>query len=126
MGNAFPRQVVGETAKTLSERFGKVLQQRQSITINRNYKSTSISTQLDSLILASNISNFTQGMFVGATSDNFNERIEQKIFHAEIVVNSPRALLRQRYISPFPSSLNSQTKLAPIISKRLSKPITSV
>ena len=87
VGNVFSGQVVGETAKTLSERFGKVLQQRKSMTINRNDKSTSISTQLDSLIPASKISNLTQGMFVGAVSDNFDERIEQKIFHAEIVVD---------------------------------------
>jgi hypothetical protein len=88
VGNIFSGQVVGESAKTLSERFGKVLQKRQSMTINRNDKSTSISTQLDSLIPASKISNLTQGMFVGAVSDNFDERIEQKIFHAEIVVDN--------------------------------------
>ncbi|WP_270775977.1 conjugal transfer protein MobC [Segatella buccae] len=90
VGNVFSGQVVGETAKTLSERFGKVLQQRQSMTINRNDKSTSISTQMDSLIPASKISNLTQGMFVGAVSDNFDERIAQKIFHAEIVVDSAK------------------------------------
>ena len=90
VGNVSSGQVVGETAKTLSERFGKVLQQRQSMTINRNDKSTSISTQMDSLIPASKISNLTQGMFVGAVSDNFDERIDQKIFHAEIVVDSAR------------------------------------
>ena len=33
VGNIFSGQVVGETAKTLSERFGKVLQKRQSISI---------------------------------------------------------------------------------------------
>lgn len=87
VGNIFSGQVVGETAKSLSERFGKVLQKRQSLTINRNDKSTSISTQLDSLIPASKISTLTQGIFVGAVSDNFEERIEQKIFHAEIVVD---------------------------------------
>ena len=90
VGNVFSGQVVGETAKTLSERFGKVLQQRQSMTINRNDKSTSISTQMDSLIPASKISNLTQGMFVGAVSDNFDERIDQKIFHAEVVVDSAK------------------------------------
>ncbi|WP_426480014.1 conjugal transfer protein MobC [Chryseobacterium sp. CBSDS_008] len=88
VGNIFSGQVVGETAKTLSERFGKVLQKRQSITINRNDTSTSISTQLDSLIPASKISTLTQGFFVGAVSDNFDERIEQKIFHSEIVVDT--------------------------------------
>ena len=88
VGNIFSGQVVSETAKTLSDRFGKVLQKRQSMTINRNDKSTSISTQMDSLIPPSKISNLTQGMFVGAVSDNFDERIEQKIFHAEIVVDN--------------------------------------
>ncbi|WP_345989925.1 conjugal transfer protein MobC [Chryseobacterium sp. Chry.R1] len=88
VGNIFSGQVVGETAKSLSERFGKVLQKRQSISINRNDTSTSISTQLDSLIPASKISTLTQGCFVGAVSDNFDERIEQKIFHSEIVVDT--------------------------------------
>ncbi|WP_431609210.1 conjugal transfer protein MobC [Chryseobacterium sp. 'Rf worker isolate 10'] len=88
VGNIFSGQVVGETAKNLSERFGKVLQKRQSMTINRNDTSTSISTQLDSLIPASKISTLTQGIFVGAVSDNFDQRIEQKIFHGEIVVDN--------------------------------------
>jgi DNA-binding transcriptional regulator YbjK len=90
VGNIFSGQVVGETAKTLSERFGKVLQKRQSMTINQREKSTSISTQMDSLIPPSKISNLTQGMFVGAVADNFDERIEQKIFHSEIVVDSAK------------------------------------
>ena len=100
VGNVFSGQVVGETAKTLSERFGKVLQQRQSMTINRNDKSTSISTQMDSLIPASKISNLTQGMFVGAVSDNFDERIDQKIFHAEIVVDSAKVSAEMKAYQP--------------------------
>ena len=106
VGNVFSGQVVGETAKTLSERFGKVLQQRQSMTINRNDKSTSISTQMDSLIPASKISNLTQGMFVGAVSDNFDERIEQKIFHAEIVVNSAKVSAEMKAYQPIPVIVN--------------------
>lgn len=102
VGNVFSGQVVGETAKILSERFGKVLQQRQSMTINRNDKSTSISTQLDSLIPASKISNLTQGMFVGAVSDNFDERIEQKIFHAEIVVDVAKVSAEAKAYQPIP------------------------
>lgn len=90
VGNIFSGQVVGETAKTLSERFGKVLQQRQSVSINRQDVSTSINTQLDSLIPASKIANLSQGTFVGAVADNFDEKIEQKIFHAEIVVDHAR------------------------------------
>ena len=102
VGNIFSGQVVGETAKNLSERFGKVLQKRQSMTINRNDKSTSISTQMDSLIPASKISNLTQGMFVGAVSDNFDERIEQKIFHAEIVVDSAKVSAEMKVYKKIP------------------------
>ena len=102
VGNVFSGQVVGETAKTLCEHFGKVLQQRQSMTINRNDKSTSISTQMDSLIPASKISNLTQGMFVGAVSDNFDERIDQKIFHAEIVMDSVKVSAEMKAYQPIP------------------------
>ena len=106
VGNIFSGQVVGETAKSLSERFGKVLQKRQSMTINRNDKSTSISTQLDSLIPASKISTLTQGMFVGAVSDNFEERIEQKIFHAEIVVANDAVVVETKAYQQIPQILS--------------------
>ena len=72
------------------------------MTINRNDKSTSISTQMDSLIPASKISNLTQGMFVGAVSDNFDERIDQKIFHAEIVVDSAKISAEMKAYQPIP------------------------
>jgi hypothetical protein len=106
VGNIFSGQVVGETAKTLSERFGKVLQKRQSMTINQREKSTSISTQMDSLIPPSKISNLTQGMFVGAVSDNYEERIEQKIFHCEIVVDNELVTSETKAYKPIPEIVN--------------------
>lgn len=90
VGNIFAGQVVGETSETLSKRFGKVLQKRQSISISREDTSTSINTQMDSLIPASKIANLSQGTFVGAVSDNFGEEIDQKIFHARIIVDNER------------------------------------
>jgi len=106
VGNIFSGQVVGETAKTLSERFGKVLQKRQSMTINRQDKSTSINTQMDTLIPASKISNLTQGTFVGAVSDNFDERIEQKIFHAEIVIDNEKVAKETKTYQEIPVITN--------------------
>lgn len=102
VGNIFSGQVVGETAKTLSERFGKVLQQRQSVSINRQDVSTSINTQLDSLIPASKIASLSQGTFVGAVADNFDERIEQKIFHAEIVVDHTKISAEEKAYQKIP------------------------
>ena len=106
VGNIFSGQVVGETSKTLSDRFGKVLQKRQSMTINKQDTSTSISTQLDALIPASKISNLTQGMFVGSVSDNFDERIEQKIFHAEIVVDNEQVAAETKAYQSIPIITN--------------------
>lgn len=102
VGNVFSGQVVGETAKTLSERFGKILQKRESMSINRSDTSTSISTQLDSLIPASKISTLSQGMFVGAVTDNFGETIDQKIFHAQIVVDNDAVQKETAAYQPIP------------------------
>jgi uncharacterized protein with ATP-grasp and redox domains len=50
-GNIISGQVMGETAKLLSERFGKIMQDRESLSINRTDTSISRSTQLDFAIL---------------------------------------------------------------------------
>jgi len=102
VGNIFSGQVVGETAKNLSERFGKVLQKRQSISINRQDTSTSINTQMDSLIPASKIANLSQGTFVGSVADNFGETIDQKIFHAQIIVDNEKVAAETKAYKPIP------------------------
>ncbi|MDR0604509.1 MAG: TraM recognition domain-containing protein, partial [Bacteroidales bacterium] len=90
VGNFFSGAVLDDTAEKLSKRFGKVLQKRQSLSINRQDTSTSISTQLDSLIPASKIAQLTQGKFVGMVADNFGEEITQKAFHCNIIVDNEK------------------------------------
>lgn len=102
VGNIFSGQVVGETAKNLSERFGKNLQQCQSISVNRQDTSTSINTQLDSLIPASKIANLSQGTFVGSVADNFGEEIDQKIFHSRIIVDSEKVAAETKAYKEIP------------------------
>ena len=102
VGNIFAGQVVGETAKNLSERFGRIVQQRESISITPEQKTTSINTQLDTLIPASKISTLSQGMFVGAVADNFGETIKQKIFHAQIVVDNEAVSHETAAYAPLP------------------------
>ncbi|WP_085537263.1 conjugal transfer protein MobC [Massilibacteroides vaginae] len=106
IGNIFSGQVIGETAKMLSERFGKILQRRQSISINKNDKSTSISTQMDSIIPASKIAGLSQGKFVGAVADNFGEIIEQKIFHAEIVIDIEKVKAETKQYMKIPTIID--------------------
>lgn len=102
VGNIFSGQVVGETAKTLSERFGKILQRRQSLSVNRQDTSSSVSMQLDAMIPASKIANLSQGTFVGAVADNVGEEIEQKIFHAQIVVDNDAVAAETKAYRPIP------------------------
>ena len=102
IGNIFSGQVVGETAKNLSERFGKVLQKRKSINMTKEDTSTSISTQLDSLIPAAKISNLSQGTFVGSVSDNIGEKIMQKVFHAQIIVDNAKIAAETKAYKPIP------------------------
>ena len=60
-GNVISGQVSGDTAKQLSERFGKIMQDRTSYSINQSDTSVSRSTQLDVAIPASRISVLVQG-----------------------------------------------------------------
>ena len=89
-GNIISGQVMGDTAKTLSERFGKIMQDRQSVSVNRTDTSLSHSRQLDSAIPASKIAALSSGEFVGLVADNPDEKIKLKMFHAEIINNANR------------------------------------
>lgn len=84
-GNIISGQVTGTTAKQLSERFGRIMQERESVSINRQDTSVSKSMQLDSAIPASTISTLSSGEFVGIVADNPEQKIELKAFHAEII-----------------------------------------
>ncbi|HNP07326.1 MAG TPA: conjugal transfer protein MobC [Cyclobacteriaceae bacterium] len=87
VGNVISGQVVGETAKLLSERFGKIIQERESISFNTTETSLSRSTQLDAAIPASKIAALSSGEFVGTVSDDPDQKIDLKVFHAEILNN---------------------------------------
>lgn len=84
-GNVISGQVVGDTARLLSERFGKIIQERESISINRMDTSISRSTQLEAAIPPSKIASLSSGEFVGMTADDPEQKIALKVFHAEIL-----------------------------------------
>ncbi|MFQ6601877.1 conjugal transfer protein MobC [Flavobacterium sp. C3NV] len=86
-GNIISGQVNGDTAKQLSERFGKIMQDRESISINSSDTSISRSKQLEAAVPASKISCLSSGEFVGITADNPDCKIELKTFHSEIINN---------------------------------------
>ena len=84
-GNIVSGQVTGDTAKQLSERFGKIMQDRESLSINRSDTSISRSKQLESAVPPSKISALSSGEFVGMVADDPDNKIELKTFHCEIL-----------------------------------------
>lgn len=102
VGNIFSGQVVGDTARTLSDRFGKIVQLRESQSVSNENITHSTNTQLDALIPPSKISNLTQGMFVGSVADNVDQPLPQKIFHAHIELDSAAIQAEERRFVPIP------------------------
>jgi hypothetical protein len=112
VGNFITGQVSGETAKLVSERFPKIMQDRESISINSSDTSISRSKQLESSVPPSTISSLSSGEFVGMTADNPDELIDLKVFHARIV-NDPLALKKEReaYLPLAPVKKVDQTSI---------------
>jgi len=103
VGNVISGQVVGETAKLLSERFGKIVQERESVSINASDTSVSRSTQLDSAIPPSKIASLSSGEFVGTVSDDPDQKIELKVFHAEILNDHAAIRKEEDAYKPIPA-----------------------
>ncbi len=83
-GNIISGQVMGETAKQLSDRFGKIMQHRSSLSINSSDTSVNHSLQLDTAIPPSKIASLSSGEFVGMVADEPNDPVELKSFHCKI------------------------------------------
>ena len=101
-GNVIAGQVTGETAKQLSERFGKIMQDRTSLSINRTDTSVSHSKQLDSAVPPSKISSLSSGEFVGMVADDPDCKIDLKIFHNAIRNDHEALKKEQQAYKPVP------------------------
>jgi hypothetical protein len=93
-GNMVVGQVSGDTAKSVSEKIGRIMQDRESLSINRQDTSISRSKQLEAAVPPSRISALSSGEFVGMVADNPEEKIELKAFHCEII-NDHEALKQE-------------------------------
>ncbi|HTN07594.1 conjugal transfer protein MobC [Agriterribacter sp.] len=101
-GNIISGQVAGDTAKQLSERFGKIMQDRASFSINRMDTSISRSKQLESAVPASKISALSSGEFVGMVADDPGNKIELKTFHSSLINDHTFLQSEQKNYKPIP------------------------
>jgi type IV secretory pathway TraG/TraD family ATPase VirD4 len=88
IGNVFAGQSVGETAKFIQARMGKVLQERQSLNINRETQSSTFRTEMDFLVPEGKIATLPQGYMVGQVADNFGQQVSQRNFNGLIDVDN--------------------------------------
>jgi hypothetical protein len=95
IGNIVSGQVMGETSKLLAERFGKITQVKDSISMNRQDVSISKSIQMDFAIPQSKIASLSSGEFVGMVADDPDQKIKLKAFHCEII-NDHKQLENER------------------------------
>ncbi len=102
VGNIVSGQVTGDTAKLLSDRVGKIMQDRQSLSINRTDTSISKSKQLEAAVPASKISSLSSGEFVGMVADNPEGRIHLKAFHNEILNDHAALAAEEKAYKPIP------------------------
>src|SRR5262249_12536047 len=90
-GNVISGQVTGETAQVLSDRFGKIRQDRESYTASYSDTSVTQADQLDAAIPVSRIASLSAGEFVGMVADDPQQPVERKMFCCRFV-NDPPAL----------------------------------
>ncbi|MDD4192301.1 MAG: TraM recognition domain-containing protein [Mangrovibacterium sp.] len=102
IGNVFCGQAAGETAKFIQNRMGKILQERQSLNINRNTQSSTFSTQLDYLVPEGKIATLPQGYMVGQVADNYGETVSQKNFNCLIRVDVEAQRREENRYVPIP------------------------
>jgi len=84
-GNFFCGQTGGETAKWVSERFPKVLKDRQSVSTNSGDTAVTITPHWEEVVTPATIATLSSGEFVGVTADDPDQEIFLKGFHAKIV-----------------------------------------
>lgn len=111
VGNVISGQVNGDSAKSLSERFGKILQDRQSLTINSSDTSISKSKQLDYAIPQSTIASLSAGEVVGIVADNPDQIIPQKMVHAKVQHNFRDLKKEEAAYKPLPNELVSEKEI---------------
>lgn len=104
VGNIIAGQVTGDSAKMLSERFGKILQDKESMTHNGFDTSINKSKQLDYAIPQSTVAALSAGEVVGVVADNPDQRIKYKMFHAEIVHDFKALKKEEAGYVPLPKS----------------------
>lgn len=102
IGNIFAGQSVGETAKFVQNRMGKILQQRQGLNIERDRVTSVFTSQFDFLVPEGKMATLPQGQMVGQVADDFDQRVGQRNFNCLIDVDTEEIKTEEKHYKPIP------------------------
>lgn len=102
VGNIISGQVIGDSAKQISDRIGRIMQDRTSLSINSGDTSISKSKQLELAVPPSTISGLSSGEFVGMVADTPQQRIKHKAFHCNIKADFDAINKEEKAFKPIP------------------------
>lgn len=86
-GNIIAGQETGDSAKQISEQIGKIMQDRESLSISDSGTSISKNRQLDYAVPPSKIAKLSSGQFVGVLADLPQQKVELKAFDCELLTD---------------------------------------
>jgi hypothetical protein len=98
--NIFSGAAKGESAKRISEIFGKIHQEKTSKNITKNDTTTNVSTQMMELLPKSKITAMSTGYFGGIVQDTFENPIKQKLCYGLLKPNMESKKVQNKYDTP--------------------------
>ncbi len=98
--NVFSGAAKGETARRVSEIFGKIHQEKQAKTISRNDTTTNISTAMLELLPKSKITGMSTGHFGGIVADTFEHQIKNKLCYGLLKPNMESKKIQGKFDLP--------------------------
>lgn len=102
VGNIISGQVNGRTAEEMSKMFGREFREKRSQTVSDDNESLQISFAQEELMPVSKIETLSQGTFFGKVADDFDAKIDRKLFCGEIVVDLEKEKERKKSSRPLP------------------------
>ncbi|SNZ01429.1 type IV secretory system conjugative DNA transfer family protein [Flagellimonas pacifica] len=98
--NVFSGAAKGETARRISEIFGRIHQEKRAKTISKNDTTTNFSTQMMELLPKSKVTGMSTGHFGGIVADTFENQIEQKLCYGLLRPNMESKKIQGKHAIP--------------------------
>jgi len=97
VGSVISGAVKGNTAKAIEDMLGKNVQRKQSVTIQSEDTTHSITTDLQPMMPAAKVARMDAGVFAGIVAGGYGQESELKAFHGKIIIDDADFKAEQKY-----------------------------